>query len=129
MAKQCELTGLKVTFGNNVSHAHNKTRRTFVPNIQKKNTYSELLNRMIKLNLSIKAIRSMEFAGGLDKYILSIPNSQLSNKALKVKTAIKKKPHLRLKKKKQKIILRKNKINYLFISNNSQNFSIIIPPN
>ena len=52
MAKQCELTGLKVTFGNNVSHAHNKTRRTFVPNIQKKNTYSELLNRMIKLNLS-----------------------------------------------------------------------------
>ena len=52
---------------------------------KKKNTYSELLNRMIKLNLSIKAIRSIEFAGGLDKYILSIPNNQLSKKALKVK--------------------------------------------
>jgi len=84
MTKQCELTGMKISFGNNVSHAHNKTRRTFVPNIQKKSTYSESLNRMIKLNLSIRAIRSMEFAGGLDKYILSIPNSQLSNKALKV---------------------------------------------
>ena len=91
MTKQCELTGTKISFGNNVSHAHNKTKRTFVPNIQKKSTYSESLNQMIKLNLSIRAIRSMEFAGGLDKYILSIPNSQLSDKALKVKMAIKKK--------------------------------------
>ena len=102
MTKQCELTGTKTSFGNNVSHAHNKTRRTFVPNIQKKSTYSESLNRMIKLNLSIRAIRSMEFAGGLDKYILSIPNSQLSNKALKVKTAIKKKVTPKIKKKETK---------------------------
>ena len=103
MAKQCELTGLKVTFGNNVSHAHNKTRRTFIPNIQKKNTYSELLNRMIRLNLSIKAIRSIEFAGGLDKYILSIPNNQLSKKALKVKNEIKKKVSPNIKKKETSI--------------------------
>ena len=107
MTKQCELTGMKTTFGNNVSHAHNKTRRTFVPNIQKKSTYSESLNRMIKLNLSIKAIRSMEFAGGLDKYILSIPNSQLSNKALKVKTAIKKKVTPKIKKKEIKNNIKK----------------------
>ena len=102
MTKQCELTGLKVTFGNNVSHAHNKTKRTFVPNIQKKKTYSELLNRMIRLNLCIKAIRSIEFAGGLDKYILSIPNNQLSKKALKVKNEIKKKVSPNIKKKKIK---------------------------
>ena len=107
MTKQCELTGMKISFGNNVSHAHNKTKRTFVPNIQKKSTYSESLNQMIKLNLSIKAIRSMEFAGGLDKYILSIPNSQLSGKALKVKMAIKKKTTLKIEKKKQKKGLRK----------------------
>ena len=107
MTKQCELTGMKTSFGNNVSHAHNKTRRTFVPNIQKKSTYSESLNRMIKLNLSIKAIRSMEFAGGLDKYILSIPNSQLSNKALKVKTSIKKKVTPKIKKKETKNNIKK----------------------
>ena len=107
MTKQCELTGTKVSFGNNVSHAHNKTRRTFVPNIQKKSTYSESLNRMIKLNLSIRAIRSMEFAGGLDKYILSIPNSQLSNKALKVKIAIKKKVTPKIKKKETKNNIKK----------------------
>tara|TARA_B100001013_G_C24589685_1_gene434241 strand:+ start:57 stop:389 length:333 start_codon:yes stop_codon:yes gene_type:complete len=100
MTKQCELTGIKISFGNNVSHAHNKTRRTFVPNIQKKNTYSESLDKMIKLNLSTKAIRSIEFAGGLDKYILSIPNDRLSNKALKFKTAIKKKIGLTIEKKK-----------------------------
>ena len=89
MTKQCELTGIKISFGNNVSHAHNKTRRTFVPNTQKKNTYSESLDKMIKLNLSTKAIRSIEFAGGFDKYIISIPNNKLSIKALKLKKAIK----------------------------------------
>ena len=107
MSKRCQLTGKSYLSGNNVSHAHNKTRRTFLPNIQKKNTYSELLNRMIKLNLSIRAIRSMEFAGGLDKYILSIPNSQLSNKALKVKTAIKKKVTPKIKKKETKNNIKK----------------------
>tara|TARA_B100001013_G_scaffold208656_1_gene126733 strand:+ start:1035 stop:1370 length:336 start_codon:yes stop_codon:yes gene_type:complete len=100
MTKQCELTGIKISFGNNVSHAHNKTKRSFIPNIQKKNTYSESLDKMIKLNLSAKAIRSIEFVGGFDKYILSIPNKQLSNKALKYKKAIKKKIGVQDKKKK-----------------------------
>ena len=107
MTKLCELTGIKISFGNNVSHAHNKTKRTFIPNIQKKNTYSESLNRMVRLNLSIKAIRSIEFAGGLDKYILSIPNSQLSNKALRVKAEIKKKIKPKIKKKERKNNIKK----------------------
>ena len=70
---------------------------------KKKNTYSELLNRMIKLNLSIKAIRSIEFAGGLDKYILSIPNNQLSKKSLKFKNEKKKKVSPNIKKKETSI--------------------------
>ena len=85
MSKQCELTGLKVLFGNSVSHAHNKTKRTFTPNIQKKSTYSECLDRMIRLNLSIKAIRSMDTAGGFDKYILSIPTKPKQKKKPKKK--------------------------------------------
>ena len=108
MTKQCELTGIKISFGNNVSHAHNKTRRTFAPNIQKKNTYSESLDKMIKLNLSTKAIRSIEFAGGLDKYILSIPNNKLSSKALQIKKAIKKKINIKDDKTKKVSLKKKN---------------------
>jgi|TARA_B100000315_G_C14548047_1_gene574270 large subunit ribosomal protein L28 len=108
MSKQCELTGLKVLFGNSVSHAHNKTKRTFTPNIQKKSTYSECLDRMIRLNLSIKAIRSMDTAGGFDKYILSIPNNKLSSKALQIKKAIKKKINIKDDKTKKVSLKKKN---------------------
>ena len=91
MTKQCELTGVKISIGNNVSHAHNKTKRTFTPNLQRKNIYSDILNQMVRLKISTKAIKSIEFAGGFDKYIVSIPNKKLSSKALKLKKAIKKK--------------------------------------
>ena len=91
MTKQCELTGVKVSSGNNVSHAHNKTKRNFIPNLQRKNIYSDILNQMVRLKISTKAMKSIEFAGGLDKYIVSIPNNKLSGKALKLKKAIKQK--------------------------------------
>ena len=91
MAKQCELTGVKVSRGNNVSHAHNKTKRNFMPNLQRKNIYSDILNQMVRLKISTKAMKSIEFAGGLDKYIVSIPNNKLSGKALKLKKSIKQK--------------------------------------
>ena len=91
MTKQCELTGVKISLGNNVSHAHNKTKRSFEPNLQKKSIYSDILNQMIKLKISTKAIKSIEFAGGFDKYIISVPNHKLSNKALKLKKSIKQK--------------------------------------
>ena len=91
MAKQCELTGVKISLGNNVSHAHNKTKRSFIPNLQKKSIYSDILNQMVRLKISTKAIKSIECAGGFDKYIVSIPNNRLSSKALKLKKSIKKK--------------------------------------
>ena len=91
MTKQCELTGIKISHGNNVSHAHNKTKRTFIPNLQRKHIYSDILNQMVRLKISTKAMKSIEFAGGLDKYIVSIPNNKLSGKALKLKKAIKQK--------------------------------------
>jgi large subunit ribosomal protein L28 len=90
MTKQCELTGIKVSLGNNVSHAHNKTKRNFMPNLQRKNIYSDVLNQMVRLKISTNAIKSIECAGGFDKYIVSIPNNKLSSKALKLKKTIKK---------------------------------------
>ena len=89
MTKQCELTGVKISLGNNVSHAHNKTKRSFIPNLQKKSIYSDILNQMVRLKISTKAIKSIECAGGFDKYIVSIPNNKLSIKSLKLKKAIK----------------------------------------
>ena len=91
MVKQCELTGVKISIGNSVSHAHNKTKRDFIPNLQKKNIYSDILNQMVRLKISTKAMKSIEFAGGFDKYIVSVANNKLSSKALKLKKAIKKK--------------------------------------
>ena len=90
MTKQCELTGVKISHGNNVSHAHNKTKRNFIPNLQRKHIYSDILNQMVRLKISTKAIKSIECAGGFDKYV-SIPNNRLSSKALKLKKSIKKK--------------------------------------
>ena len=89
MTKQCELTGIRISLGNNVSHAHNKTKRNFIPNLQKKSIYSDILNQMVRLKISTKAMKSIECAGGFDKYIISIPNKKLSVKALKFKKAIK----------------------------------------
>lgn len=74
---------------------------------KKKKTYSECLDQMIRLNLSIKAIRSMDTAGGFDKYILSISNNKLSSKALKIKKAIKNKINIKNNKTKKKS-LKKN---------------------
>ena len=71
MTKQCELTGVKISFGNNVSHAHNKTKRNFMPNLQRKNIYSDILNQMVRLKISTKAMKSIDCAGGFDKYIVS----------------------------------------------------------
>ena len=91
MTKQCELTGIKILHGNNVSHAHNKTKRTFIPNLQRKNIYSDILNQMVRLKISTKAMKSIECAGGFDKYIVLMPNNKLSSKALKLKKTIKEK--------------------------------------
>ena len=89
MARRCAITGKSVMSGNNVSHAHNKTRRRFLPNLQNASLLSEALGRTVSLRLSTRAIRTVEHRGGLDACLLKTPNDSLSSEALKVKRQIK----------------------------------------
>ena len=90
MARVCELTGKKVMSGNNVSHAHNKTRRRFLPNLTKATLISETLGRSVSLRISTHALRSVEHNDGLDNFLLKARDEQLSANALKLKKQVKK---------------------------------------
>lgn len=90
MARVCELTGKAVMTGNNVSHAHNKTRRRFLPNLTKATLISEVLGRSFSFRLSTHALRSVEHNDGLDNFLLKQRDEKLSAAALKVKKQIKK---------------------------------------
>jgi large subunit ribosomal protein L28 len=90
MSRRCSITGKGVLAGNNVSHAHNKTRRRFLPNIQKTTLLSDALGQAISLKLSTNAIRSIEKNGGLDAYLLSTSNEKLTDEAKRLKRRIKK---------------------------------------
>lgn len=91
MARVCELTGKRVMTGNNVSHAHNKTRRRFLPNLTKATLISDALGRSFSFKLSTQALRSVEHNDGLDNFLLKARDEKLSASALKVKKEIKKK--------------------------------------
>jgi len=91
MARVCELTGKKVMTGNNVSHAHNKTRRRFLPNLTKATLISDTLGRSVSLRISTHALRSVEHNDGLDNFLLKARDADLSAAALKLKKEIKKK--------------------------------------
>ena len=88
MSKKCELTGVSPLKGNNVSHANNKTKRRFLPNLKKVKFKSEILKRNIRLNVSKSALKTVDFKGGLDKYLISAKNKKLSNKVKKIKAFI-----------------------------------------
>ncbi len=90
MSRRCSITGKGVLAGNNVSHAHNKTRRRFLPKIQRTSLLSDALGQPISLKLSTRAIRTIEKNGGLDAYLLSMPNAKLTDEALRLKRRIKK---------------------------------------
>ena len=90
LARRCDLTGKGVQTGNNVSHANNKTRRRFIPNLQKISLLSDVLRRSISMRLCVSAIRSVEKNGGLDAYLLRAKDTQLSSSAIKLKNQIKK---------------------------------------
>jgi large subunit ribosomal protein L28 len=90
MARRCELTGKGVQAGNNVSHAHNKTRRRFLPNLNNHSILSNALGKTVRLRLSSHALRSIEHKGGLDSYLLGTRNEKLAPEALKLKRQIKK---------------------------------------
>ena len=88
MTKKCELTGVLPLKGHNVSHANNKTKRRFLPNLKKISFKSDILKRSIRLNVTNSALRTVDFKGGLDKYLLSAKKSKLSNKVKKIKAFI-----------------------------------------
>lgn len=85
MTKKCDLSGTTVMTGNNVSHAHNKTKRRFLPNLCKVTLHSEALGRGVSLKVSAGTLRTVDKVGGLDRYLLKAKDDQLSPKALKVK--------------------------------------------
>lgn len=90
MSRVCELTGKRVMTGNNVSHAHNKTRRRFLPNLTKATLLSDALGRSVSFKLSTHALRSVEHNDGLDNFLLKQRDDTLSPKAQKLKKEIKK---------------------------------------
>jgi large subunit ribosomal protein L28 len=90
MARRCEFTGKGVQAGNNVSHANNRTRRRFLPNMQVVSFLSEALGEHIQVRLSVYAIRSIEKRGGLDAYLLSTSTEKLGKTARVLKRRIRK---------------------------------------
>ncbi|MFA6021402.1 MAG: 50S ribosomal protein L28 [Rhodospirillales bacterium] len=90
MSRRCAIPGKGVLAGNNVSHANNKTRRRYLPNLQETATYSEILGSMVKLRVSMQGLRTIEHNGGLDAYLLGTANTRLTADALKVKRQIEK---------------------------------------
>ena len=88
MTKRCELTGVGPLKGHRVSHANNKTKRKFLPCLKKITFKSDILKKNIKFKVSNAALRTVDFKGGLDKYLLSVKNSNLSSKVKKIKQFI-----------------------------------------
>ena len=88
MSKRCELTGVSPLKGFNVSHAKNKTKRRFLPNIKKVTFRSDILKRDVKLNVTNSALRTVDFKGGLDKFLMSAKNKKLSKKVKKINASI-----------------------------------------
>ena len=88
MARRCGITGKGVLTGNNVSHANNKTRRRFLPNLQETSFWSDTLNSAIKLRVSTNGIRTVEHNGGLDAFLLGTPDRNLTADALVLKRRI-----------------------------------------
>ncbi|MEO8895633.1 MAG: 50S ribosomal protein L28 [Rhizomicrobium sp.] len=91
MARRCELTGKGTLVGNNVSHANNKTKRIYRPNLQTIDLVSDALGNSYKLKIAMNTLRSVDKIGGLDAYLLKARDNVLSAKALRLKRAIAKK--------------------------------------
>ena len=88
MAKRCQITGKTVMSGNNVSHANNRTRRRFLPNLQTMRMQSDILGRKISLRVSTSAMRTVEKHGGLDSFLLQARDAELAEEARGLKREI-----------------------------------------
>jgi large subunit ribosomal protein L28 len=85
MSRRCQITGKGVLAGNNVSHANNRTRRRFLPNLQDASLLSDILGLQIRMKLSTRAIRTIEHNGGIDAYILGTREGRLTADAKALK--------------------------------------------
>lgn len=88
MTRRCFISGKGAMSGNNVSHANNKTRRRFLPNLQAVSLLSETLGTTVTLRVSTRGLRSIEHNGGLDAFLMSTPNGKLSCEAKNLKRSI-----------------------------------------
>ena len=89
MSRRCTLTGKGVQTGNNVSHAHNKTRRRYLPNLQNVSLMSDALGKPVSLRVSAAAIRTVEHKGGLDAFLLDARDGDLNLEMRRLKKQIK----------------------------------------
>ena len=88
MSKKCELSGISPLKGHNVSHAKNKTKRRFLPNLKKVTLRSDILKKDVRLNVANAALRTVDYKGGLDKFLKTAKNAKLSKKVKKIKASI-----------------------------------------
>ncbi len=88
MSNTCEISGKKAMTGNNVSHAKNRTKRRFLPNLQNVKFYSESLKKNLNLKITVRTMRTVEKNGGIDSYLLKKNNRYLAPEAQKIKRSI-----------------------------------------
>ena len=88
MTRKCDLTGKLVITGNNVSHANNRTRRRFIPNLQNVSLYSDKLQKKLKLRIAVSTLRTVEKSGGIDSFLETTQDKNLSQVAKKFKKSI-----------------------------------------
>ena len=88
MANICELTGKRPMSGHKVSHANNKTKRKFYPNLKKVSLKSELLKKNVSLKISTRALKAVDFRGGLDQFLIRAKNKNLAPRIKKIKKAL-----------------------------------------
>ena len=88
MTRKCDLTGKVVITGNNVSHANNKTKRRFIPNLQNVSLYSDKLQKKLKFRIATSTLRTVEKNGGIDGFLLKSIDKNLSQEAKKFKKSI-----------------------------------------
>lgn len=90
MSRRCIVTGKGVMTGNNVSHAQNKTRRRFLPNVQDTRVFSEALNRMFRLRVSTAGLRTLQHKGGFDKWLMDTAPTKLDPKLRPIRSQVEK---------------------------------------
>ena len=90
MARRCVITGKGVLTGNNVSHANNKTRRRFLPNLQETSVLSDALGELVRIKVSTQGLRTIEHNGGLDAFLLSVSDRGLTVEARRIKRRVEK---------------------------------------